>query len=365
MHLSDRLGDRNNHFNLLRVSAALVVLLAHSYVLKGAVMWFDLLVHGYPLSFGGMAVNAFFVISGFLVTGSLFQRHDINLYLWSRCLRIFPGLWTMLIVTVFGFGLALTTLPAADYLGSPKTHEYFWRGATLFNGVRYYLPGVFENNAADGQFNRSLWTLPLELRMYAILAFGWIVLAAAPTIRLAAFRILAPLAAGAGFLSIGVDFWREGQFNLGAMNAAMFAAGATIFLHAGRIRLSRLALPVLGAVLLLGTMSKPALLYVYMPVFPLFVLIAAYARGGPPRAFEPKGDYSYGVYTYAFPIQQTLIALKPDISPELLTILAIAVVFPVAMLSWRLVEKPALARKSAFAAATRNAFGSLKARFAA
>ena len=59
MHLSDRLGDRNNHFNLLRVSAALVVLLAHSYVLKGAVMWFDLLVHGYPLSFGGMAVNAY------------------------------------------------------------------------------------------------------------------------------------------------------------------------------------------------------------------------------------------------------------------------------------------------------------------
>jgi peptidoglycan/LPS O-acetylase OafA/YrhL len=365
MHLSDRLGDRTNHFNLLRLSAALVVLLAHSYVLRGAAMWFDLIEHGYPLSFGGMAVNAFFVVSGFLVTGSLFQRHDIILYFWSRCLRIFPGLWTMLIVTVFGFGLALTILPAADYLGSPQTHEYFWRGATLFNGVRYYLPGVFENNAADGAFNRSLWTLPLELRMYAILALGWIVLAAAAKIRLAAFRILAPLAAGAGFLSIGVEFWRDGQFNLGAMNAAMFAAGATIFLHAGRIRLSRFNLPALGAVLLLGAVSKPALLYIYMPVFPLFVLLAAYSRAEVVRRIEPKGDYSYGVYIYAFPIQQTLIVLMPDISPALLTVLAVAITLPLAAASWWLVEKPALTRKSAFAAATRDALGSLKARFAA
>ena len=36
------------------------------------------------------------------------------------------------------------------------------------------LPGVFEHNPFKGAVNGSLWSMPSELRMYAILALIWV-----------------------------------------------------------------------------------------------------------------------------------------------------------------------------------------------
>ena len=96
------------------------------------------------LSLAEMAVDVFFVTSGFLVAGSLVNRGEVIAFLWARALRIYPAIWVMLILTVFVLAPALTTLPPADYFASPKTHDYFVKCATLIGGVRYSLPGVFE-----------------------------------------------------------------------------------------------------------------------------------------------------------------------------------------------------------------------------
>ena len=72
---------------------------------------------------------------------------------WARALRIYPALWVMLGLTVFGLAPALTTLPIAEYFRAPRTYDYVWRCATLIGGVRYSLPGVFETNPLKGEFN--------------------------------------------------------------------------------------------------------------------------------------------------------------------------------------------------------------------
>jgi peptidoglycan/LPS O-acetylase OafA/YrhL len=95
---ADRLRDRDNHFNLIRFTAAFTVLLSHSpTVLHVAAPW-DGFMRTYGLDIGGVGVNVFFVVSGFLVTGSLFNRNSLVAFAWARFLRIFPGLWVMMLL---------------------------------------------------------------------------------------------------------------------------------------------------------------------------------------------------------------------------------------------------------------------------
>ena len=177
--LSEYAVGRDNNFNLIRLMAALSVLFSHSVAALGLPSSREFFFDHLGLSLAEMAVDVFFVTSGFLVAGSLVNRGDVIAFLWARALRIYPAIWVMLILTVFVLAPALTTLSLADYFTSAKTHEYFVKCATLIGGVRYSLPGVFETMPLHGEFNGSLWTLPIELRLYCYLAAGWLVLAGA------------------------------------------------------------------------------------------------------------------------------------------------------------------------------------------
>ena len=171
MRLSDYARSRDNNFTLLRLLAAFTVVLYHSGPALG-VDGRDLIYDYVGREVGEMALDMLFVTSGFLVTASLFNRGDLNHFLWARALRLYPALWLMLPVTVFVLGAALTTLPVKDYLTSQTTWEYARKGATIVGGVHWSLPGVFETLPLKGQFNGSLWTLPIEARMYIYLAVG-------------------------------------------------------------------------------------------------------------------------------------------------------------------------------------------------
>ena len=90
-------------------------------------------------------------------------------------------------------------------------------------------------------------------------------------------------------------------------------------------------------------------------VWPL-VLHLAYLPKGRILAFNDWRDFSYGVYIYAFPIQQTLAYLNPGMSLPAMVGLSSAVTLGVAALSWRLIEKRALGLKEDAAAATSRMF---------
>jgi peptidoglycan/LPS O-acetylase OafA/YrhL len=59
------------------------------------------------------------------------------------------------------------------------------------------------------------------------------------------------------------------------------------------------------------------------------------------------GDFSYGLYIFAFPIQQTLtLYLYPNINPYTQFLLALPLTLLCSVFSWHLIEKKALKFKS-------------------
>lgn len=153
MQLSSFTQGKNNNFNLIRIIAALAVLVGHSFALLRQP---EPLGQSLGMSLGSISVDVFFIASGFLVAGSLMLRQRIGDYLLARVLRIFPGLLVMLLLTVFGLGVYFTSLPVSAYLQHAETHRYFLKCASLVSGVAYTLPGVFEGRPYQGAVNGSL-----------------------------------------------------------------------------------------------------------------------------------------------------------------------------------------------------------------
>jgi len=355
VRLSDYAVGRNNNFNLIRLIAALSVIFSHSVAVLGLPPEREIFFGRLGFSLGEMAVDVFFVTSGFLVTGSLVGRGSLVAYLWARALRIYPALWVMLLLTVFGLAPALTSLPLADYFASPKTREYFVKCATLIWGLRYSLPGVFETLPLKSEFNGSLWTLPIEVRLYLDLAAAWFVLALLPAIRVKALRLAIPLAAAAWFVLI-LKIKLTGGANGPDIRIFMFLYGSSLYLWRDKMPMQWAALVALPAALIAASFDKTAFFVVYTLSLAPLVMHLAYLPGGAIRRFNERGDFSYGVYIWAFPIQQTLALLFPGLALWAMIALSAAASLAVAYLSWNLIEKRALAHKADFAAATSRAF---------
>ena len=347
MTFGEGFSRRSNNFDAIRLVAAILVLFSHSYPLTGTgpdpIGWLS----GGAGDGGSLAVGAFFVISGFLVTGSVLRR-SADAYVRARFLRIVPALTVVVVAQTFLLGLAATTLPWQDYLRHPQTLGA-WRSATVFD-LRVTLPGVFEANPYPGAVNGSLWTLPVECGFYLALPLA----AGLGLLR----RSVVLGVAGAAFASLllvapwcGLSWAVHGPFVLGSMPLypslhclVFFLVGAAMFVHRDRIPVSDgLAAACVVALYASGrTVSGDAVLHLALPYLVLWLALARPCTGWLRRV----GDLSYGTYLYAFPVQQGLVAWHHGGLGALhLTLLALPIVLLCAALSWHLVERPALGRK--------------------
>ncbi len=356
MRLSEYAVGRDNNFNLIRLLAALCVLFSHSVAVLGLPSQQEFFFDHVGLSLAEMAVDVFFVTSGFLVTASLINRRDVIAFLWARALRIYPALWVTLALTVFVLAPSLTSLSLADYFTAQQTYEYFAKCATLVSGVRYALPGVFETMPLKGEFNGSLWTLPIELRLYLYLAAGWLILAAAPARRIQALTIIAPLACAVFLVIILRGRLLGNPFNSADIRVFMFLYGTTLYLWRKKFPVRPGILFAALGCLLLAAFNSLVFFVAYVFCLAPLVLHLAYLPKGRIRSFNDWGDSSYGVYIYAFPIQQTLAFLFPGMSLLAMVALSGSITLSIAALSWTVIEKRALALKDDFASATSRAF---------
>ena len=353
MKLGDVAHGRDNNFNLIRFCAAFAVLISHSFAVAIGSGSAEPMRHTLGLTWGYVAVDVFFLTSGFLVTASLLARRGVVAFAWARALRIFPALWVMLALTVFGLGLAVTSRSAQDYLTARETWRYFLKNAVLLRGFVADLPGVFSANPFRNVVNASLWTLEPEVEMYAILFVLGIL--AAVTRRLGVIRW--------GVVAVAVPaavlYFMNGNFDNSADEFArlafLFFLGASCYVLKDRIPLNRTAFLALLATVLLTTLDRRAFFLAFSVALPYLVLYAAYGFGGPIRAFNRWGDYSYGIYIYAFPVGQTTAHLVPGISVASLMGISAIVTLVLAMLSWHLLERRALRLKDVAAARTRVA----------
>ncbi len=349
-------GGHDNNFNLLRMIAAAAVIYSHAFPFVQG--YLTVAGGSYPnwtgdwlwdltgaLDSGRMAVLVFFVMSGYLVVQSLVRRGSLRDYFLARGLRILPGLWVAVLITAFVIGLAMTTLPVKEYLTHRALYKFLAYNLGLFNGWEQDLPGVFKDNPEGGRANNSLWTLTWEVLMY--LALGAFFL-----LGFLRRRVLLLVLTAAIYLAFVLN--REFHWVLHPY-PLVFGAFFSYFFTGSLLWLYRDRVPLNGATTAAAVLLLALDLYGYRdfmlarllsPALVAYTVIAlALVPAGLVRAYNRIGDYSYGTYIYAFPIEQSLVILVPGLMPLQLFAATFVVTVPVAMASWYLIEKPALRLK--------------------
>lgn len=340
MRLSAVTHGRDNNLNLLRFVAASAVLVSHCYPLATGDPDSEPL-RSLGMSPGTIAVDAFFVISGFLVTGSLLKKADVVAFIRARVLRILPGLAAMLLLCVFLLGPLLTSLSAGEYFAHWQVYKYFLRTTMLLAGVEQALPGLFEANPYASAVNGSLWTMPYEVRMYALLGIMWLSVSLSKRAG-TLFKVLVfASAVGGGAWALSSDFVPFRLF-------FMFFTGASFYLLRHMILLNWSLFLLCCVGLLAGVWTSAALFKtLYVVTAPYVVMFLSYAPGGLIRKYNRVGDYSYGIYVYAFPVQQAVAQLVPQVSVAGMLMISGPLTLLLAALSWHLIEHPSLTSRFA------------------
>lgn len=355
MKLSNLTQGRDNNFNLIRIIAAFAVLVDHSFALSLGSP--DAVPTIIGMSMAVLPVDVFFVTSGFLVTASLLKRQSIIEFVLARVLRIYPALLVMQFLVVFGLGLFFTTAPWKSYLVSYHTFLYWIKGSTLFTGLVTTLPGVFESNPFKNIVNGSLWTMPYEIGMYAILVGIWAVLYIVPRVRFRAFKITIVGSAAVAALLLLFCYLYMIQAGMFLRLFVMFFSGAAFFVARDRIVLSRsVFLSMIVVVPSLAMFGEQVFYAAYVLALPYVLLYIAYIPSGLVRTYNQVGDYSYGVYIYAWPVQQSIASLVPGVSVLAMLLVSASVTIVLAALSWHLIEQRALQLKGRYADYARRLF---------
>lgn len=342
MPLSQYVEGRDNNFNLLRVVAAFLVLFSHSFPLSTGHVDSEPLRQWLGITPGSIAVDIFFVTSGFLVTGSLIKREGVRQFLWARALRIYPALWVAVALTTLAVGACFTSWHPLRFAQSVWTWEHVLRNSTLLFGVSYQLPGAFEHVPYATAVNGSLWTLPYELRMYGLLALLWLGVRGLGLPVKNAFTPVVVAVALAG-LCAHLAF-PDPQWEAAGLLYMFFVGGALYALRA-HVPMSWPIFAVSVALIVLSAWATVGFVWAYALLLPYVVMFLALVPAGPIRRFNRLGDYSYGIYVYAFPVQQATMALRPGTGQMELLALSSAITLVLAVASWHWIEKRALALK--------------------
>lgn len=340
--LGELVKGRDNSFDHVRLVAAWLVLVGHSYALRGEGSDPLASVIGFT-DFGSFAISVFFILSGFLIARSWLNDPDPLRYLGRRLLRIMPGLGVCVLVTAFVLGPLFTRLSAVDYFSNLQTWRYL-ENVTMYI-MRYPLPGLFENHP-NSAVNGSLWSLRVEFTLYLlILILGMLrLLRLWPVCAIIAIVIVAHLFVLDRFVPRDrgiIAFFTGGRVEL----IVYFMSGSLLYLIRDYIRLDRrlfacMVLVLAGAVWL----PHPELLWLFaLPYCILYICLRS-----PPSWLSLKrfGDISYGMYIYAFPIQQSVFSVERGRLPIFIYVLICTVLTAgAATASWYWVERTALRRK--------------------
>ncbi|WP_292520863.1 acyltransferase [Methanoculleus sp.] len=335
-------GRFSNNFDFLRFAAAVAVVVTHAYALRlgyvGIGMYDPLALMGQA----GLAV--LLVTSGYLITASWESTSSTLRFAWKRFLRVVPGLIPAILITLFVIGPVMTSLSPGEYFSA------------LFSPAGLATVPFFEDGSAIRLFqenpwtyvNGSLWTIPLEVFMYGVVA------------ALGIAGLLHRQGALVALAGINVLLWMA-WFDDPRMSKIRFTLyfliGAYLYLHRERIAYRP---AIAGALLLLLGLSAltPYLTVAGMIAIPYLTVYAAHLPVPFLNTFGRHGDFSYGIYIYHYPIQQTVIGVTGNaLTLPALCGLSFAVTFTLAFLSWHLIEKRALAAKNLRPADLSRLFG--------
>jgi peptidoglycan/LPS O-acetylase OafA/YrhL len=332
MKLGQVFDKRHNALTAWRLLLAIGVVFWHSWPLTGSEMGYE------PAKrlISDLFADGFFTISGFLITAAWLRRPYLKEYWVSRLLRIFPGLWVCLLVIAFVIARIAAKIQHTS-ITLPAEIGYVVNNALL--NVSYFgINGTPTNVPFPGVWNGSIWTLFFVLLcdvMVSVLGFAGLLK------RRWTIPILFVLAVcWSAYVSYAPSLQSWPQML--ARFLVVFLAGAMFYQYQDKVpaRWSLVALSV-------AIVAASGFTQNYRLVAALPLAYAIIVSGALIRKVHLRNDLSYGMYIYAFPVQQLLAcAGLALLNPFAFFVVATVSTLPVAALSWFLVEKRASALKS-------------------
>ena len=345
---------RLNNFDFLRFVFASLVLFYHSFpLLLGVGHRHPYFGEGFATLAGGSSVDFFFVISGFLVSASWMRTPRFRPYITKRVLRIYPAFILAMVFCAFAAGpLGTDSVPLYwHHFKIPKALFYLFLLPADVVGPDMAL--MFTHQPFPQVIDGSCWTLRCEFTMYLLVAL----LGAVGLYRLRqgkgmllVFGLFYCLYAGAQISGHSLFSAKPipwiGNPNDWLRLSIFFLSGMTFYHYRSYLPVSRKLFAVSIAALMAASF-KPQWFSALMPVFGTYTLFfIALSPVIKLHNFARYGDFSYGMYLYAFPIQQLLIRyFAPELNPYLLTLAGFPLSLLCAAISWHCVEKPSLMRK--------------------
>lgn len=340
-------GSRDNNFNLLRMTAASAVLVSHAYPLSLGVGAAEPLSTYLSMSLGTLAVISFFIISGFFISQSFDNSSSLLAFAVARILRIYPALLTVLLLTTMVIGPLCTRLSPWQYFFNTETLSYVPRNLSL-KWLQYGLPGVFDDNPYPAAINGSLWTLFYEVTCYALVALLGVLGAARRSWIFGIFLAFYLLAYFAARTTAPLQAYEANHLLFEYLQELSFPFVFGMLVYRSRtFLLPRLFLVTCaGAGAAAIAWHTPFFREVFMVFWGLLLFYVGYLPLKPLRRYNGLGDYSYGMYIYAFPCEQVIVFLWHGVTTSALTVVSFPITLALAVLSWHFIERPALAQKT-------------------
>jgi len=346
--------SRQNNFDHIRLLLAMGVFLYHIGELTQLP---DFQIDG-GNTIAAVAVHSFFIVSGFLIFMSYERSRSLGQYFIKRFRRIAPG-YIAVIILSFLFLSLISTLPLTEYFTSQESFKFLLANLSTLNFLHPTLPGVFEDHpytAVDG----ALWTIKVEVGFYlAVPLIAWFYRWIDTGKLLGMIFLLSTLF----YFAMGYLYQQEQNQIFSILQRQLpaqmlfFSSGALLFYYFDFFK--RYSLAFISVALIAYTVQNLIGSDLLYPVYAasLSIIVIYLALIFPYLGHIAKyGDLSYGIYIWHFPVIQTFISLHLfDTYPiAALAGLFIAVLF-LAWLSWHLIEKPFLEKRSHYVRETEAA----------
>jgi len=348
---------RENNFDFLRFILAAGVIFSHCFSMQGhkdrePLYWFS----SNQVDIGSLAVNGFFILSGYLIAQSFLQSRSVWNYLMRRVRRIYPGFIAAALLSLLFFG-ALPMGFGHKYWAMVQPWIFLKRLPAL---KELWVPNSFTQNFWP-YVNSPPWTLQYEFVCYVLIAAVGVV-----GLLRRGWGMLGLFAICYGYnviqfpLKLWVHNWQwlavGGQPDFYPRFFTYFLAGtmALIFRERIRYRTTGCVLAVVALTAALGWGKRweakthyVTWLEVVQPIAASYLLFAfAFSKRVRLHRWARWGDFSYGLYMYGWPVTQVMImVMGREASPWLLTCAALPATGVFAVASWYGVERWFLRKK--------------------
>ena len=334
-----------NNFDLLRLFLALSVCLSHLGEVSGTKTFLPLANYFYS----GIAVDAFFVVSGFLIFRSYQRSSSLGSYLGKRVRRIYPA-YVVVVIAAFALLPIFFSNNIKELFFSSDLLRYLGYNLLFLNFLQPDIPGIFTQNPLQ-VINAPLWTIKIEVMFYLFVPclFPLLSKSKRPWLGLVLLYLcsigyswycLTMYKSGGNELFLRFEKQLPGQL-------AFFLSGGGLYLYFSTFKKYWKPLACCSLIVLFLATQYSGFALLFYPVALATVVICAALLLPYAGNWGRFGDMSYGVYIYHFPIIQVFTALSLfDSHPWRTFVLLLLTIFFAAFFSYHCIERPFLKRSS-------------------